>query len=255
MAINTNQGKRHLVAGLAKTPHEIREAQKLRYQVFVQEMGAMLHAREPGLDQDAYDEHCEHLIVRDMASGAVVGYTRILDEDRARRAGGFYSHGEFELGNVLRLPGRFMEIGRTCVHPDYRTGATIAVLWSALARHISEGDFDYVMGCASIQMRDRGALAQAIMERLRDQYMVERDRRVLPRLPLPVAAHTATEVRLPPLLKAYLSLGARVCGEPCWDPAFQVADLFVLFDLKALNERYARRFLIPQRSGPRRKVA
>jgi putative hemolysin len=241
---------------LARTAEEVREAQRLRYQVFAQEMGAMLHSRQPGLDCDRYDAHCEHLLVRDLATGQVVGYTRILDQDTARRAGGFYSHFEFELGSILRLPGRFMEIGRTCIHPDYRNGATLAVLWSGLARYITDHRCDYVMGCASIDLRDGGQQAHAIMARLREAHLTERNRRVLPRVPVPVPRGTPCgEPRLPPLLKAYLSLGAKICGEPCWDPAFQVADVFVLFDLAKLSSRYARHFLVPTHTASQRRVA
>lgn len=236
-----------LAVSLATTPAEVEETQRLRYRVFAEEMGAALHVALAGLDVDHYDSFCEHMLVRDLDTGEVVASTRILTKEQALRAEGFYSSSEFELGNIPRLPGRMMEIGRTCVHPDYRNGATIATLWSGLGQYITAGNFDYVMGCASIGLEDGGAEAAAIMERLRNDYMAADHLRVRPKLPLPPVAPAAGSPRMPPLLKAYLSLGARICGEACWDPDFRVADVFVLFDLRNLSPRYARHFLAPSR--------
>ena len=134
-AVALSQRKRSLVVGFASSFAEIREAQRLRYQVFAGEMGAHLHTPMPGLDYDQFDAYCRHLLVRDSATGQVVGYTRLLTAEQAQQAGGFYSQTEFDIRPILQLPGRFMEVGRTCIHPDYRNGATIATLWSGLATY------------------------------------------------------------------------------------------------------------------------
>jgi putative hemolysin len=229
---------------LAADADAVRESQRLRYRIFAEEMGAQLESGESGLDQDHYDSYCHHLLVRDNASGEVVGSTRILTDDQAQLAGGFYSQNEFDLNGLLPLPGRIMEVGRTCIHSDYRSGGAIAVLWSGLARFMFINRFEYMMGCASIPMLDGGYQAHAIMEQIRDKYLADPEQRVAPRLALPdINQIPAADVFMPPLLKAYLRLGAKVCGEPCWDPDFSVADVFILLDMEHVNPRYQRHFL------------
>lgn len=234
---------RGLTVELAKSVGDIRAAQRLRYAIFANEMGATLHNRLPGLDHDALDEYCQHLIVRD-GFDQVVGCTRILTADTAQRAGGFYSESEFDLAPVLALPGRFMEIGRTCVHADYRNGATIGTLWSGLAAFIAEHQIDYLIGCASMPLGEGGSAARALYAELAQRHLVAEALRVQPRLPLPRHDGLAHPVGpIPPLLKAYLRLGARIGGEPCLDLDFKVADVFILLSTQRIERRYARHFL------------
>lgn len=234
---------RTLGVELARSREDVRAAQRLRHAIFAGEMGAKLHNRIPGLDHDRLDSYCRHLIVRD-GLGQVVGCTRILTAEAARRAGGFYSETEFDLAPVLSLPGRFMEIGRTCVHPDYRNGATISTLWSGLATFIADQGIDYLIGCASIPLGEDGAEAQALYAELAQRHLVSESLRVKPHLPLPRRDGRARGVgAIPPLLKAYLRLGARIGGEPCLDPDFKVADVFILLSTQRIERRYARHFL------------
>ena len=219
------------------------EAQTLRYRVFGEEFGARLEGAELGLDCDGFDVHCSHLGVRDLASGALVATTRLLDHHTARKLGRFYSEDEFRLHGLAKLDGPSLEIGRTCVAAEYRNGATIAVLWSALAEILNEGGYRYLMGCASIPMRDGGIQARAVMQRLRERYLCTEHLRAEPRQPLPpLDVPDNLTAELPPLLKAYMRLGAKICGEPCWDPDFQVADVFILLKRDELCPRYARHF-------------
>jgi putative hemolysin len=245
LAVLESSPKGTLDAGFAKSVAEIRQAQRLRYDVFAREMGARLHAQLPGLDYDHFDRFCHHLLVRDLASGRVVGYTRLLTGEQARAAGGFYSETEFDIAPVLKLPGRFLELGRTCIHPDYRSGATIATLWAAIADFVAAQGVDYLIGCPSIPLGNNCREAHAIYALLRRRYLSEESLRVVPRIPLPPAPSLSTDpaVTLPPLMKAYLRVGARVCGEPFLDADFQVADLFILLPVQALERRYARHFL------------
>jgi putative hemolysin len=222
----------------------VREAQRLRYEVFADEMGAHLHTQTPGLDHDELDEHCHHLLVWDQALEQVVGCTRILTDQQARQAGGYYSQGEFDISRILAIPGRFMEIGRTCVHADYRNGATITALWTGLADFIAEHDFDHLIGCASIPLGLDNGQAQAIFADLAPRYLTAEPLRAQPLRPLPHwDGLLSSEYTLPPLLKAYLRVGARICGEPCLDPDFQVADLFILLSTRNVERRYARHFM------------
>lgn len=228
----------------ARNSDELVETQRLRYRIFAGEMGAQIDDDGSGLDRDRYDPHCRHLYVRDRDTDAIVACTRILTDDRAAFAGGYYSGGEFDLGLLEHLPGRAMEIGRTCVDPEYRSGAVIAILWSGLADMILREGFEYLFGCASIGLEDGGANAHAVVETLRAQHLSPPWHRVRPRNALPLADARSTQpAKMPPLLKAYVSLGARACGEPCFDPEFNCADVFMLLNVPDLNPRYARRFL------------
>ena len=230
--------------GFAHTEAEVLETQQLRYLIFAGELGAQIDGGAEAADRDRFDPHCQHLLVRESASGQVIACTRILTDSGARAAGRFYSEGEFDLEMLRSLPGRVMEIGRTCVHPDYRSGAIIALLWSGIASFINDQGFDYLFGCASIGLEDGGANAHAILERVSQSYMAAPYHRVTPYARLPQAdAKRPTQLRIPPLLKAYLNLGAKACGPAYWDQDFNCADLFMLLNVSDLNPRYARHFL------------
>ncbi|MCJ0973964.1 GNAT family N-acetyltransferase [Pseudomonas sp. PS1] len=221
----------------------LREAQALRYQVFSSEFGARLEGAETGLDHDDFDPYCHHIGVRDMDSGMLVATTRLLDSPTAARLGRFYSEGEFNLQGLAELDAPILEIGRTCVHPAYRNGATIAVLWAELAEAMNQGGYRYLMGCASIPMRDGGIQALAVMQRLRERYLSTDLLHARPKNPLPsLELPENVTAEIPALLKAYMRLGAKICGEPCWDPDFQVADVFILLKRDELCPRYARHF-------------
>lgn len=236
---------RSLTVRLAKSPDEIRAGQRLRYDVFAREMGAVLHNHTPGLDDDDLDPYCQHLLVRDLVSQEIVGYTRILTDHRARLAGGFYSQSEFDLAPLLtHVPGRYMELGRTCIHRDYRSGATIAVLWSGVASFIAANGIDYLIGCASIPLAEGSARVRGLCAHLQARYPLPPEQRVIPLNPLAMSgAEASAELRLPPLLKAYLRLGARIGGDPCFDPDFNVADLFIFVPTERIEKRYARHFI------------
>ena len=231
-------------ATLAVTDDQIKESQQLRYQVFAEEMGAQLHSDEIGLDKDELDPWCMHLLVRDTETGQLVGSTRLLDGDSAAKFGRFYSANEFELAAIEALPGRKLEVGRTCVHAEFRSGAVIGVLWQGLTELMYREQYQWLFGCASISWEDGGANIHAVMDRFRRKYMSEETQRVTPRVAVPASVDGAnlTALRIPPLLKAYVSLGAKICGEPCWDQDFNVADVFVLLEASKLSERYVRHF-------------
>jgi putative hemolysin len=254
-----------LVAQLARDPQAVREAQRLRWQVFAAELGAKLHSPEAGIDEDLFDAHCEHLLVRASQTDEVVACTRLLFDYRAAGAGGFYSQSEFEMKSILRLPGRILEVGRTCVRGDRRAGSALSVLWSGLARIISSCGVDYLIGCASIPMSDGGAQAHAVMRRLRAENLTPESLRVKPRRALPPAVGTSVrpvpaefpipqadrrgevpaEAALPHLLRTYLRLGASIGGEAFWDTDFHCADVFILLEPRRMDPRYARHFLAP----------
>ena len=229
---------------MAVTEGEIREAQKLRWRIFADEMGARLRSPEHGVDRDLYDPHCAHLTVRDDGAGEVVGTYRILTGARARKIGGFYSDEEFDLTRLNHLRDRMVEVGRSCVHPDYRNGATIALLWSGLAQFMQAQGYEYLIGCASMGMADGGHGAASIYNRLTQSSLCPIEYRVFPRCALPIEHLDRTlDAQVPPLIKGYVRCGAWVCGDPAWDPDFNTADLLMLLPLSRLDGRYARHFM------------
>ncbi len=234
-----------LCVGLASSPEDIRAAQRLRYKVFVDEMGARLEYAESGIEADRFDPYCQHLLVRCMDTDEVVGCYRILTDTQARLAGGYYSETEFDLTRILSIPGRFIEVGRTCVHPDFRSGATIALLWNGLARFIVMNQIEYLIGCASIPLTTGTKKASVIYDRLANNHLAPAEWRVFPKVPLPRIQLTGTDeaAEIPPLVKAYLRVGAKICGAPAWDPDFNVADLFICLRTDSIAGRYTRHFL------------
>jgi len=235
----------------ARTDDEVRSAQRLRHLVFVDEMGARptpLAGTPAGHDVDVFDDFCEHLIVRTASHqgepGDVVGTYRVLTPSAARRAGSFYSDTEFDLTRLRPLRDRMVELGRSCVHPDHRSGGVILALWGALAQFMDRNGMETVIGCASVSMRDGGHCAASLWARLRQTHLAPIDCQVRPRVPLPVDdLEQGLDVEPPALIKGYLRLGAKVLGAPAWDPEFNTADLPLLTRVADIPARYLRHFM------------
>lgn len=233
-----------LVVRITSDPKEIHQAQRLRYRVFAEGMGAKLPTASEGIDKDRFDDACQHMIVKDVDSDKVVGYTRILTTENAQKTDGFYSETEFDLSQIIQPGKRYMEIGRTCVDPDFRSGAVIGMLWSNLAQFMLENDLDYMMGCASIPLADGYSQAIAIINYLREHHYTDANMRAEPKIHVPRTDVDIDGRRLvPPLLKAYLRIGVKVCGEPYLDKDFNVCDALILLCKNNINQRYLRHFI------------
>ena len=229
-----------LTVSIATGTHEILETLHLRHQVFVKEMRANLRRGEHEIEADEFDKYCRHLVVRNNATGEVVGSTRLLLQDDVRLAGMFCAETGFELDQILTLPGRFMEIGRHCIHADYRRGAVLRLLWAGIVQQMLANDIDHLLGCASLPMDEDGAYARAIVAQTPVQYFTPKHLRATPRLPLSDVGTSITLPLTPPaLLTAYLRIGARICGDACWDPVFDCADVLVLMHREQLAPRHA----------------
>ncbi|ELS58370.1 GNAT family N-acetyltransferase [Streptomyces viridochromogenes] len=229
--------------GLARDEEDVRAAQRLRHDVFACEMGALLATPQPGHDIDAFDAYCDHLLVREEASGQVVGTYRLLPPERAAVAGRLYSEGEFDLSRIDALRPNLVEVGRSCVHPDHRDGAVIGLIWAGIARYMVDRGHEWLAGCCSIPLADGGTLAAATWDRVRDRHLAPQEYRVRPLRPWTPGEPPVGRTELPALLRGYLRLGAWVCGEAAHDPEFGVADLYVLLSMRRVNPRYLRHFL------------
>jgi putative hemolysin len=239
---------------------DVRTAQRLRYRVFAQDMGARLYppvGTPPGLDADAFDPFCDHLLVRAVGHtpgrpGPLLGTCRVLAPAAARRACGLYTDTEFDLRPLQPLRTQMLEMGRCCVHPAWRSGAVIMAIWSALGQYMQVRRLNTLLGCASIGLADGGMIASNLWRQLRLSHMAATQWQVRPRAALPLlidssfscgSGNQLEESNAPPLLKAYLRCGARVLGAPAHDADFNTADLPMMLQLDEITPRYRRRFL------------
>ena len=231
----------------AKHQDEVREAQRLRYEVFGKEMGARLPETVAGHDIDLFDDYCEHLLVRDGASGAVIGTYRVLTPAQAKRVGGTYTDTEFDLTRLRFMRERMVELGRSCVHAEHRHGGVILALWGALFEFMARNQLDTMIGCASIPMLHNGIVsgdaAASMWKQLSKTNLASIEFHALPRLSLPIEElDSDLPVEPPALIRGYLRLGAKILGAPAWDPDFNTADLPMLMQVKDLPNRYRKHF-------------
>lgn len=236
----------NLELAVARTPEELEASQRLRFAVFSDEMNAVFPDSSNGIDADEYDPWCEHLMVREQASGRVVGTYRLLTPVNAERLGGYYSESEFDLSSLGPMREQVVELGRSCIHPDYRNGAVIMLLWAGIAGIVKHLKLRYVLGCASVSLRDGGITAAHVWHQVKHG-MADADRFPVlrPHHPYPVGRlelDASLPARIPPLIKGYLKVGARICGEPAWDPDFNTADFPVFLDVDGMDARYRRHF-------------
>lgn len=235
----------------AKHQDEIRQAQRLRYEVFAHEMGAHIKTPIAGHDIDLFDDYCEHLLIKNEETQEVIGTYRLLTPEQAKRAGGFYSETEFDLTRLRLLRSNMVELGRSCVHPDHRNGGVLLSLWGALAEFMQRNQLEFMIGCASIPMNcptlpgvSSGYAAASIWEQVKQKHLAPIQYHVRPRLALPVDELRSDLVAEPPaLIKGYLRLGAKVLGAPAWDPDFNTADLPMMMKLSDMPSKYRKHFL------------
>jgi putative hemolysin len=245
-----NPAQAKLTLSIASTPEEVREVQRLRYRVFVETMGLSALVNADELDRDDFDAYCDHLIVRDSNTLMVVGTYRVMGPSAAREMGQFYSEQEFDLSRLNNLRGSIAEAGRACIHPDYRSGGVIMMLWAGLAAFMKKEHCQYLVGCASVSLADGGHNAAALYHAINETNLAPSEYRVTPHLPFPIEEREPGHVaQVPPLIKGYLRSGAWVCGEPAWDPDFHSADFFLMLPLSKLDNRYARHYLKETRSA------
>lgn len=231
--------KHALSVRLASGVLDVRAAQRLRAQVFGEEFAMQF---KNDIDEERLDAYCAHLLVFDGEK--LIATTRLLDQHRARLAGGFYSQQEFDLDGLLSATnGNILELGRTCVHPDYRSMAAINMLWQGIGQVVVAWKIDVMMGCASIPLGVGDC--QGWLDRLPESQRIGWS--VRPKRYLPTAALSRDPV-LPPLLKAYLRMNAKVGRFACFDPVFHCADVLIWLPVSQIDARYLEHFAQPSRS-------
>jgi putative hemolysin len=242
---------------LATTFAEIDAAMRLRFEVFNLELQEGLRSSyDKGYDSDAYDAYCDHLIVKDLTLGEVVGTYRLLRQAQAEKNIGYYSENEFDLSNLKRLPGGLLELGRACIAGAHRSFSTINLLWSAIAQYAALNQVSYLFGCGSLHCSETEE-AQPIYSHLRAHYYAPEKYRVRPlasrRMPVRDEVDEAVDARavmrgISPVLRGYLRAGAMICGAPAYDPEFGTADVLVLLEMGKMAGRYQRRYVAEARA-------
>lgn len=249
-----NKKERVLEVRLAENQLEIERALALRYDVFNLEMGEGLpQSSSTRKDRDEYDLYCNHLIVTDkMNEGKIVGTYRILTRKMAKEGIGFYSETEFDITAIYNLTDEIAEVGRSCVHRDYRDGSVISLLWQGLAEFMIKQNVRYLMGCGSIHSTDAHVASQSYAFLKEKQAIAPEAFRVFPNPDFMIPGFDpdysipdmkAISKNIPPLLKGYLRVGAKICGIPALDSLFGTMDVFILFDRKELTDRYAKHYM------------
>ncbi|HEY0126944.1 MAG TPA: GNAT family N-acyltransferase [Blastococcus sp.] len=232
---------------LATTWADVDAAQRLRHEVFALERGAALDpgGAASGRDVDEWDEHCDHLVVHEEISGRVVGTYRLLRPERAVALGRSSGAGAFDLSRLTGLRPGLVEAGRSCVHPDHRTGAVITQLWAGVARYVLDGGHTHLGASAAVPLGDGGVTAAGLWGLLvRERRLAPAGLWVRPRVPFDVHAPALPErLVLPPLIDANLRIGARVCGRPAHDAASGTADFYLLLAMFDIDPRVLRHLL------------
>ena len=231
-------------ARLALSNADRAAAYRLRFVVFNLEMQEGLEsAFVNGYDSDRYDEVCDHLIVEDKATGDVVGTYRMQMGDVAGSHYGYYSEQEFDFTPYEHLREKIAELGRACIHRDHRSTDVLNLLWRGLARYVLVNGGRYMMGCCSLNSQDV-AEGQAVYASLRN-YLVVPELQTMPtaQFAMPRCKGEVPVVQAPKLLRAYLAIGAKICGPPAIDREFRTIDFLTMLDLQTLHPRVAARFL------------
>jgi putative hemolysin len=246
----TRPGRTEFTVKLAETEAELHAAQRLRYDVFVRELGGGgdLVDHIQGLERDRFDPFFDHLILTPRGSDAVIGVYRLLRSEQAAAAGGFYSESEFDL-SVLRASGRnLLELGRSCLHPEFRGGVAMHCLWNGLADYVATHNIEILFGAASFRGTDIGVLA-APLSLLNERHLAPPELRVrahnhvFQRMDLispNLLDRRAAMVQVPSLIKAYLRLGGCVGEGAFIDHTFNTTDVCLIMDTKQLSVRQAK---------------
>ena len=235
---------------LSTDPDLIDAAQRLRHEVFTSEPGFDLERSSDGRDADRFDEFCDHLLVREDNSGELVGCYRMLPPPGAIAAGGLYTATEFDVSELDALRPSLVEMGRAVVRQDHRNGGVVLLMWAGILAYLDRCDYDYVTGCVSVPVdggngEPLGTQIRGVRDFVHRRHASEYT--VRPYRPVTIDGRGLDDVEpparlsVPPLMRGYLRLGAKVCGDPAHDLEFGVGDFPALLDKRQADVRYLTR--------------
>ncbi len=244
--------KKNFIVKTADSPEELREALKLRHDIFLQEL--LKRKKRSGLDKDKFDKHCDHLIIIDKRINKIIGTYRLQSSDHTTK---WYTATEFHMKYIRQLPGTKLELGRACVHPEHRNGVTITLLWEGISEYIAASGSSYLFGCSSIKTMDKdeirqiyaylqqnGHISEFHRVRPKNKFKVpgfKRFSRLHPHHSLIPIEHRDMKDKIPSLLASYLRVGAKVCGVPALDKSFKCIDFLTLMKVEDMNKAYQRK--------------
>ncbi len=243
--------KKNFIIKTAENAYELHKALKLRHDVFHEEL---LHKRKKsGIDLDRFDKRCDHLLIIDKRTNYLIGTYRLQSSLHAKK---WYTATEFHMKHIHKLPGNKLELGRACVHPDYRNGVTIALLWEGIHAYMLASDTKYMFGCSSIKTTDKDEIKK-IYSYLKHHDHVSDKLKVRPKGKFKIhgfvrqvkrhsrhhTIHEQSDIKgkIPSLLQSYLKVGAKVCGSPARDRSFRCYDFLTLLDVTEMREQYRRK--------------
>jgi L-ornithine Nalpha-acyltransferase len=239
----------HLIMRKALTDEDREAVMRLRFEVFNLELNEGLQSSYlTGVDTDEFDPYCDHIMIVDVSQDLVIGTYRLLLGSRAEKGIGYYAEREFEISDLRRLRGEKLELGRACVHSDYRGSTVLSLMWAGIARYIERYHVNYLFGCGSIHTIDP-VIVSSIYSHLKNNNLIEHTCKITPLKAVPgfnpdTPPEKGTYAKhIPPLLTAYLRLGARIQGEPALDEEFGVSDFFILLNRHRMLNRYSKRYL------------
>lgn len=242
--------KKNFVVKTANSPQELHEALMLRHDVFLTEL--LKRKKKSGVDKDRFDKTCDHLIIIDKRINRIIGTYRLQSSLHTKK---WYTATEFHMRQIKKLPGNKLELGRACVHPEYRNGVTISLLWEGINAYIAASESSYLFGCSSIKTMDKEEIKQIyyylkqnghILDehrvRPKNKFRVPGLKKQVHRQPVQIhpIEHQLMKGKIPSLLASYLKVGAKVCGIPALDKSFKCIDFLTLMNVADIAEAYKR---------------
>ena len=231
---------------LARNTAEIQAAQALRFHVFNLELNeGLAQSYATGLDADPFDQVCDHLLVEHTATQQIVGTYRLQTGASAAKNLGYYSAQEFDFSPFEPMRNEIIELGRACVHRQHRNLVVLGLLWKGIADYAQKRGARYLIGCSSLTSQDAAVGASAYTELCRKKFLADHPWRTNPTAAFecPLDRRAEEEVKIPKLLRAYLTVGAKICGAPALDRQFGTIDFLTLLDLEAMPAGARERFL------------
>lgn len=241
--------KGDFIVKTAEDHQELSKALRLRYDVFYREL---LEKRLlMGMDIDKFDFNCDHLLIIDKKNNNFIGTYRLISNYFSRK---YYSSTEFKLDNIIRVPGIKLELGRACVHRDYRNACTISLLWRGIMEYMKVIGSQYLFGCSSVMITDKREIA-AVYKKL-TPHLADQEFCVVPKKKYKILnfdsivdsitdqeVEKATEL-VPNLVKSYIHMGACICGEPALDKKFRCADFLTLVNMEKSGDKLRRKYKV-----------
>jgi putative hemolysin len=220
---------------MALSADEVRAAQRLRFEVFNLELNeGLAESHFTGLDIDPFDAVCQHLVVEHVPTGEIVGTYRLQSGESAAANIGYYSEREFDFEPYDSLRGEMIELGRACVHADHRNFNLLHLLWRGIANYALEHNARFLIGCSSLTSQDP-SVGAAMYRQLFDKFLARSEWRTVPHPAFRCNVDLASSGGAPPkLMRAYLAIGAKICGPPALDREFGTIDFLTLLDLHAI---------------------